>query len=261
MAQNGRDCTRRKEAASRAKSCGGKNEVASRARGGRKEGQARGGKKRAEREAEERKLLAKREAEERKAAMELEWLKLRLEAKRLETATRLAGIAEEVMRQSARIARSSELPACVGGRYDLDNYLLRYERYATVAGWEKEAWATQLSPLLSSRALKIYSRLSQDEAMDYQRLKLALLKWYDFTEFGYCRRFRDEKPEGQESPSQFIVRLKTCLTKWVKLAKVEESFDGVVELMVRKQFTNARPRELSMHLNERSPKTLYEPVT
>ena len=102
--------------------------------------------KRAEREAEERKMLAMREAEERKAAMELERLKLELETKRLETAARPAGIAEEVIRRSARIARSPELPAFVDGRDDLDNYLLRFERYATVAGWKKEAWATQLSP-------------------------------------------------------------------------------------------------------------------
>ena len=89
-----------------------------------------------------------------------------------------------------------------------------------------------MSPLLSGRALEVYSRLSKDEAMDYDRLKLALLKRYDFTEFEYRRRFRDAKSEVQESPSQFIVRLKNYLTKWVKLAKVEESFDGVVELMV-----------------------------
>ena len=69
--------------------------------------------------------------------MELERLKLELEAKRLETAARPAGIAEEVVRQIARIARSPELPAFVDGRDDLDNYLLRLERFATVAGWEK----------------------------------------------------------------------------------------------------------------------------
>ena len=121
---------------------------------------------------------------------------------------------------------------------------MRFERYATVAGWEKEASATQLSLLLSGRALEVYSRLSQDEAMDYERLKLALLKRYDFTEFGYCTRFRDAKPEGQESPGQFIVRLKNYLIKWEKLAKVEKSFDGVVQLMVREQFTNACLNEL-----------------
>ena len=97
--------------------------------------------------------------------------------------------------------------------------------------------------------------------MDYERLKLALLKRYDFTEFGYRRRFCDAKPKGQESPGQFIVRLKNYLTKWVKLAKVEEPFDRVVELMVREQFTTASPKELLVYLNERSPKTLDELVT
>ena len=71
--------------------------------------------------------------------MELERLKLELKAKRLETTPQPTGIAEEVIRQSARIAQSPELPAFVDGRDDLDNYLLRFERYATVAGWEKEA--------------------------------------------------------------------------------------------------------------------------
>ena len=217
--------------------------------------------KRAEREAAAEEERAEREAEETKAAMELEWLKLELEAKRLEIAARPAGIAEEVVRRSARIARSPELPAFVDGRDDLDNYFLQFERYATVAGWEKEAWATQLSPLFSGRALEVYSRLSQDKAMDYERLKLALLKRYDFREFGYRRRFRDAKAEGQESPGQFIVRLKNYLTKWIKLAKVEESFNRVVELIVREQFTNACPKELSVYLNERSPKTLDELVT
>ena len=213
--------------------------------------------KRAEREVEERRA----EAEERKAAMELEWLKLKLEAKRLETAARTAGIAEEVVWRSARIARSPELPAFVDSRDDLDNYIVRFERYVTVVGWEKEAWATHQSLLLSGRALEVYLRLSQDKAMDCECLKLALLKRYIFTELGYHRRVRDAKPEGQESPGQFVVRLKNYLTTWVKLAKVEKSFDGEVQLMVPEQFTNACLKELLVYLNERSPKTLDELVT
>ena len=73
-----------------------------------REAEAAAKEKRAEREAEERR--AEREAEERKAAMELERLKLELEAERVETAARPAGIAEEVVRRSARIAQLPELP-------------------------------------------------------------------------------------------------------------------------------------------------------
>ena len=77
----------------------------------------------AEHEAEKRKLLAESEAEERKAAMELEWLKVELEAKRLETAARPTGIVKEVVQRSVRIARSPELPAFVDGRNDSVYYL------------------------------------------------------------------------------------------------------------------------------------------
>ena len=110
-----------------------------------------------------------------------------------------------------------------------------------VARLEKYSWATQLSPLLPDRALEVYSRLSQEDAMSYGRLKLALLKRYDFTKFGYRNRFRETKPEGQESPGQFMVRLKNYFIKWVELSKVKKTFDGAVKLMVREQFTTVMP--------------------
>ena len=49
--------------------------------------------------------------------------------------------------------------------------------------------------------------------MSCDRLKLALLKRYDSTEFGYRKRFRKAKPESQESPGQFMVRLNNYFTK------------------------------------------------
>ena len=96
--------------------------------------------------------------------------------------------------------------------------------------------------------------------MSYDRLKLALLKRYDFTNFGYRKRFREAKLEGQESPGQFMMRLKTYFTKGVELLQVEKSFGGAVELMMRQQFTNACSKDWSVYLNERSPKTLDELV-
>ena len=117
------------------------------------------------------------------------------------------------------IARSPELTAFVNGKDDLDNYLLRFERYATVKRWKKDSWVTQLSPLLSGRALEVHSRLSREDAMSYDRPKLAFLKRYDITEFGYRKRFREARLKGQESPGQFMVRLKNYFTKWMELSK------------------------------------------
>ena len=54
--------------------------------------------------------------------------------------------------------------------------------------------ATQLSPLLSGKAVEVCHRLSPEEAMDYERLKIALLEKYDFTERGYRDKFREARP-------------------------------------------------------------------
>ena len=86
-------------------------------------------------EAEERERVRRTEAEERRAEMELEKLRIELEVKRIEAETRLER--REDRRPMAAGARAPELPSFVDGKDNLDSYLLRFERYATVAGWEK----------------------------------------------------------------------------------------------------------------------------
>ena len=57
-------------------------------------------------------------------------------------------------------------------------------------GVEEKTKKEKLSALLSERALEVYSRLSEEAAQDYDRVKLALMKRYDLTEDGYRRKFR-----------------------------------------------------------------------
>ena len=129
------------------------------------------------------------------------------------------------------IVRTPPLPFFVERKDNMDEYLLRFERYTGVAKWNRRTWATQLSPLLTGNAVEVYNRLSPEEAMDYVRLQVALLERYDFTERGYREKFREARPEGHESPSQFIFRLKNYFTKWIELNKVEQTFMGVVDLI------------------------------
>ena len=76
------------------------------------------------------------------------------------------------------------------GKDDLDAYLQRH----------RTRWASKLSALLSGRALEVYSRLSEEAARDYGKVKIALMKRYDLIEDGYRRKFRASKPEVDESP-------------------------------------------------------------
>ena len=155
-------------------------------------------------------------------------------------------------------AKAPKLPSFVDGKDDLDAYLQRFERFATTAKWEKTGWASKLSALLSGRALEVYSRLSEEAAQDYDRVKLALMKRYDLTEDGYCRKFRASKPEVDESPEQLKVRLDRYLLRWLELSNTDRSFEGLKDLIVKEQFIDSCPKELAIHLRERAPETLVQ---
>ena len=137
-------------------------------------------------EAEERKLAAQAEewrivTAEKKAELEVEKLRLKLKARRLSQSQNgeqlNQGLAENIV-------RTPLLPFFVDGKDYLDEYLLRFEKYANVAKWNRSTWATQLISLLTGKAVEVYNRLSPEEAMDYKRLKVALLERYDFIERG-----------------------------------------------------------------------------
>ena len=206
------------------------------------------------REDEERETR-RQERELRKLEMEAELLKQKeaMEAAKREHELELTRLGQEhnlavqVPNREDR-AKTPKLPSFVDGKDDLDAYLQRFERFATNAKWDKTGWATELSALLSGRALDVYSRLSEEDAVNHDKMKLALMKRYDLTEDGYRRKFRGSKPEVDESPDQFIARL----------SQTEQTFQGLKDLIVKEQFINSCPKELAVHLRERAPETLHE---
>ena len=133
--------------------------------------------RRIETEAEERRLAAQAEertiaAEERKAELEVEKLRLEFEARRLSQSQNGEQFNQGLVKN---VVRTPPLPSFVNGKDNLDEYLLRFERYASVAKWNRSTWETQLSALLMGKAVEVYNRLSPEEAMDYERLKSGFI--------------------------------------------------------------------------------------
>ncbi len=155
-------------------------------------------------------------------------------------------------------SRGPRIPAFDEAKDDLDSYLFRFERYATIQKWKKIDWAIYLSALLKGKALEVYSRLPIGEAHDYDKLKLALLKRFQLTEDGFKDRFRSTKPTQGESPEQFLTRLGNYFLRWIEMAKVKRTYEGLFELMVREQYISTCSKDLALFLKERKPETLDE---
>ena len=89
--------------------------------------------------------------------------------------------------------------------------------------------------------------MSDADASDYDKLKKALLTRYNYTEDGYRKRFREATPETEETPYQFVIRLKNYLAKWLELSgSSPDNFDALVDLIVKEQFINACSEDLAM---------------
>lgn len=151
-----------------------------------------------------------------------------------------------------------KLPVYVDEKDDLHSYLQRFERFARINNWPENEWAVSLSALLTGKALDVFSRLSVEDAVNYSKLKEALLKRYELNEEGYHKKFRTAKPEKGESPEQFIFRIRTYLDRWIELSKSDKSYDGMSNLIIREQFIDACPKQLSIFLKERTTNDLKE---
>ena len=144
-----------------------------------------------------------------------------------------------------------KIPPFDESRDNLDSYLERFERFANSQKWEKENRAVRLSALLKGKALEVYSRLPAEEAMNYDKLKLALLRRIQMTEEGYKLKLRTSRPEKSEAPSQFAARLASYLDNWVKMANVSKTYDDLRDLLLREQFVVSCCKDLAVFLKER----------
>ena len=138
-------------------------------------------------EAEEKKRADELQAEEKKRADEIRLAQIEIEKelkiKEMELQAQQAQ-AQATPPPRNKDAKSPKLPSFIDEKDELDSYLLRFERYAENASWEKDTWAIKLSALLTGRAMDVYTRMSDTDASDYDKLKKALLTRYNYTKDG-----------------------------------------------------------------------------
>ena len=155
-------------------------------------------------------------------------------------------------------AKAPKIPAFNEGKDEMDSYLLRFERYATAQKWEPDTWATGLSALLQGKALDVYALMPKEDALNYDKLKVALLKRYELTEEGFKRKYKKCRPENGETFQQFTTRMKSYFTLWIDMASIEKSYEGLQDLILREQLTFICNRDLELFLREREPKSLEQ---
>ena len=156
------------------------------------------------------------------------------------------------------LPKTPMLPRFKESEGSIDAYLVRFERYASNEGWNRDCYALYLSALLEGTALEVYHRLSDQEANDYDALKEALLRKYSLTVEDFRKKFYFSKQSVSETASQFFSRLEHFFLQWIALSKIDLNFDSLKELILGEQFLHSCPRDLALFIRERTPTNVSE---
>ncbi|XP_053385664.1 uncharacterized protein LOC128550494 [Mercenaria mercenaria] len=133
----------------------------------------------------------------------------------------------------------------------MDAYLNVYETYAVAQDWDKEIWSLNLPFLLKGTAREVFDRLPLEDRKDYDKLKAALLRQFELTDDGYKKKFRTERPRDNETFVMFLARISRYLDGWLRLSKVDKTYEGLLDFILRDQFLDVCNRELYQNLSSK----------
>ena len=129
-----------------------------------------------EREEKERERHQEREKAESDALQREADRRHEIELARLRVEDNVLNRSGQAERNIGSMGSVPKLPSFDEKMDDLDAYLYRFEGYATMQGWPKERWASNLSALLKGNALQVFHRMSLDDSGDYELLKICIVK-------------------------------------------------------------------------------------
>ena len=150
-----------------------------------------------------------------------------------------------------------KLPAFREKTDDIGSYLFRFEAHATALKWYKAHWVTYLSALLEGTALTLFYSLSdtEDGTVTDEKLKSALLKKFQCTPEGFCKRFCESKPTAGEPFETYAVEFRRLADRWISLSKVEKTYEGLLGLMLSEQLLQSVSHNLATFLCEKDERS------
>ncbi|CAN7981074.1 unnamed protein product [Ixodes pacificus] len=126
-------------------------------------------------------------------------------------------------------------------REDIGLFLVNYERTCDKMGFSRDTWPQHLLPLLPCEAADVVARLNTEDASDYEKVKLSLLKKYRLSTEAFRQRFRGDTKKTEQSITEFAYSLRSNLVEWLKSAEVYGDHDRVVECIGLEQLYKCMP--------------------
>ncbi|XP_070207976.1 uncharacterized protein [Littorina saxatilis] len=209
-----------------------------------------------EREEEEARRKREREGEEqrrRQRLYELEEAKLVAELERAQSAAAApAPIAHDPAIQPVRL----KIDKFDETKEELDTFLGRFERAATLSGWNGETWGARLGTLLTGFAADVYLELPLENASNYDVVVESLRSSFRWTADAYRSKFRQATKNEAETFNQYATRLRIWFERWRKSAKKAETYEDLRDLILTEHLMDRISGDLGEFIRQNNPANL-----
>ena len=100
-----------------------------------------------------------------------------------------------------------------------------------------------LCTLLQGKALEVIHRMNSIDANDFDKVKERLMEKFRLTREGFRQNFRNYR--------QFVAKISNYFERWIQLSRIGNTFDDLVDLIIREQVIDCCPKEMIAYLKEK----------
>ena len=86
---------------------------------------------------------------------------------------------------------------------EVHSFFLQFEKVATQREWPGEYWSTLVQTSFKGKAREVYATMSVEESSDYEKVKSAVLKAYEWVPKRYREKFRGWKKTSNQTHMEF----------------------------------------------------------
>ncbi len=118
-------------------------------------------------------------------------------------------------------------------------------------------WPLLLQCKLTGKAQEVCATLSLEDSLNYDMVKVAILRAYELVPEAYRQRFRNHKKISSQTFVEFAREKGVLFDKWCASSKVTD-LKTLRELILLEEFKNCVPERVVVYLNEQKVSSLSQ---
>ncbi|KAJ8035316.1 hypothetical protein HOLleu_22499 [Holothuria leucospilota] len=140
---------------------------------------------------------------------------------------------------------------------NVEKFFNHFEKLGEQLKWPRDKWSILIQSNFTGKAQEVYSALSIEDSMDYDKVKKDILQAYELVPEAYHQKFRKYRKADTQTYVEFAYQKERHFDRWCASKKVS-TFDTLRQLMLVEEFKRCVNDDIKTHLEENKADKLSE---